>query len=223
MKSEHRTKRISAIADWIDCSVLADVGSDHGLLCILALQQHKAKKAYAIDISDKPLKQARKNIEKAGLKEKIETRVENGLENLEEDVDQIVMAGLGAATMMEILERNPTDISLLLSPHKDVIELRAWLADHHYQIVREKMIEDSHFYPLLEVKKTKERQPLDVEDLYCGKNVEPSVDYLSFLKREYQIWKEREPKLSQEKQKEIRIYLDFLTNRLTKVEKVLNQ
>lgn len=214
-------KRISAIADWICGPVLADVGADHGLLCLQAVQKGKASKAYAIDISEKALAKARENIEQAGLTRQIETRVENGLENLAADVNQIVMAGLGARTMMEILAENPVQIPLLLSPHKDVVELRAWLIEHGYQIIREKMIFEGHFYPLLEIQpnRGKEKQSLSPQELYGGVHVEDSLDYRAFLKHEIKIWKERLPRLSGKRKEEINLYLKALEKRLESLEK----
>ncbi len=52
-------KRLQAIHDLVDKdSVVADIGCDHGLLCIALLESGTAKKAYACDIAASPLKRA---------------------------------------------------------------------------------------------------------------------------------------------------------------------
>ena len=48
-------KRLKQILSEINCEALADVGCDHGKLSVAAVITGRAKKAYAIDISEKSL------------------------------------------------------------------------------------------------------------------------------------------------------------------------
>ena len=59
---------------------VADIGTDHGYIPIYLIEHHIAEKVIALDINRGPLERARMHIVGHGLKEKIETRLSDGLE-----------------------------------------------------------------------------------------------------------------------------------------------
>ena len=97
--------RIQKIADMINKGVvLADIGTDHAFLPILAIKQKKVQKAYACDIAKGPLEIAKRNIQAENLDTQIETILSNGFEHVPQDVDVVVIAGMGYYTAKDILE-----------------------------------------------------------------------------------------------------------------------
>lgn len=208
--------RLQAVLDWMDCSLLADIGCDHGLLCIEALLQGKAKKALACDVNEGPLASAKKNIEEAGLSSLVETRLGSGFQALQEkdEPDTVVMAGMGASTMMDILEASDYDQRLLLVPHKDAAELRSYLAAHHWSIVRERMVFDQHFYPVIEARKGE--MILTEQEQALGIHVEDNADYQHFLIKEKEKWQSRLDVLPADKRKEKEEYIQWINSRLLK-------
>lgn len=56
------SKRLQAIVDWIDGTILADIGCDHAYVAIEAIRQKKVLKAYACDIAQGPLNNAKKQL-----------------------------------------------------------------------------------------------------------------------------------------------------------------
>ena len=97
--------RIQKIADMINKGVvLADIGTDHAFLPILAIKHKKVKKAYACDIAKGPLEIAKRNIQAENLDGQIETILSNGFEHVPLDVDVVVIAGMGYYTAKDILE-----------------------------------------------------------------------------------------------------------------------
>lgn len=109
--------RLAALEDWIDCSVLADVGCDHGYLCCQAVLDQKAQRAYACDIARLPLESARKTIAENGLGGQVLPVLSDGLQNVPEDAEQVVMAGMGGLNMVDILRQAKSlPPVLLLSP-----------------------------------------------------------------------------------------------------------
>ena len=85
-------------------SKIADVGTDHAYLPIYLIKEKKATHAIACDLREGPLENAKKNIKKFGLEEKIETRLSNGLENIKEnEADEVIIAGMGGILISEIL------------------------------------------------------------------------------------------------------------------------
>lgn len=127
-------------------NTLLDVGSDHGWLPIYAIKNNFVCKAIASDINEKPLLNAKKNIEDNNLD--IELINCDGIPKTNADV--IVIAGMGAELMIEILEKtlcNAINLKrLVLSPNCDYDILRKYM-NHKFRIVDEIIIYDKkHFY-----------------------------------------------------------------------------
>ena len=97
-------KRLNACLSYLkDINTLMDVGTDHAYLPIEAVKQGLVKKVYAIDNKKGPLMLAEENIKKYGLEEQIEAVLASGIEALKEDVDAVVIAGMGGKMIHDIL------------------------------------------------------------------------------------------------------------------------
>ena len=74
-------QRILEIAEMVDQgAVLADIGTDHGQLCIVLAEKHWIKRAYACDVAHGPLCAAQKNIQSAGVEDRVKTMLSNGFD-----------------------------------------------------------------------------------------------------------------------------------------------
>ena len=83
---------------------LADIGCDHGYLVCALARDGWIKSGLACDVNEKPLGQARREIERQSLDDKIACRLGDGLSVVDEgEVDDIVIAGMGGETIAEIL------------------------------------------------------------------------------------------------------------------------
>lgn len=195
------SRRLAFLASLLDEEIIADIGCDHGLVCIQAVLSGRVKKAYACDLREKPLAQANKNIQSYHLQDQIETCLQNGIEELDPNVKQILIAGMGGRQIEEILERNelPECIqSLLLSPHKDADHLRLWLTSHGFWIEREWMIRDGHYYPVIKVLPQRDdglMQWLDDDEIILGVNPCMNEDYRRYLKWQIDVWTRIEKKM----------------------------
>ena len=155
--------RLEGIASLIpECELLADIGCDHGYIPIYVVQKGKAKKAVACDIKEGPLERAKKNIEKAGLEDKIGTGLFPGLEGLKPGkADVIVIAGMGMRTIAEILTQGEKTAKaaryLILQPQSEIPEMREFLKENGYNLIRNKlMIEGEKYYFAMLVSSTEE-------------------------------------------------------------------
>ena len=101
------TPRLQLIYDIIpQCNTVADIGTDHGYIPISAVSKGICKYALAMDVNQGPLDAARKNTVKYGVADKVETRLSNGLENLQKgEADVIVIAGMGGPLIGEIIQK----------------------------------------------------------------------------------------------------------------------
>lgn len=128
----------------LDTAVIADVGTDHGYLAIDAIKNNRAKKVYATDIAQKPLKLAARNIKRAGLDspQQIHLFRSAGLDFLKEIpetvVDYVVIAGLGSKTIYEIISQPNSKIkNYLLLSNTEVSKLRHWAHVNNFRIQKE--------------------------------------------------------------------------------------
>ena len=134
-------------------NTLLDVGSDHGLLPIYALNSGYVLKAIASDINYKPLIKAKENFKKYNLD--IETIVFDGIP--ETNADVIVIAGMGAELIISILEKTLNNAKnlkrLILSPNCDYDILRRYITKD-FKIVDESIIYDKkHYYEIIVLEK----------------------------------------------------------------------
>lgn len=135
---------------------VADVGCDHGYLGIHLLQSGIASSIIASDVNEMPLQSALHNALKFGVKDNMTFYLSDGVRNIPRDFDSLVCAGMGADTMMSILDAAPwlknPQYRLILQCQSKRPELRQWLYDAGYRINRETLAKDGKFvYTVMEV------------------------------------------------------------------------
>jgi tRNA (adenine22-N1)-methyltransferase len=137
--------RLDAILGVLDCESLCDIGADHGKLPALAVIRGAAKRAIAADISAPSLKKAEKLAAALGLSDKIETRLSDGFESIDfDEADVFVIAGMGGYNIISILGKKPPPRGkrLVLVPHRNAPELRAFLILNGYLITSDAAVLD---------------------------------------------------------------------------------
>ncbi len=135
---------------------VADIGCDHGYLGIHLLKNGTASSVIASDVNEGPLLSAVRNAEKYGVKDKMSFYLSNGVRNIPRDFDSLVCAGMGADTMISILDAAPwlkdSRYRLILQCQSKRPELRQWLYGAGYRICRETLAKDGKFvYTIMEV------------------------------------------------------------------------
>ncbi|MCI9083989.1 MAG: SAM-dependent methyltransferase [Bacilli bacterium] len=173
------TKRLQAICDLIDeGSRVIDVGADHALVDIY-LTKYKNCKCIATDISENCIQKAKENIEKNNLN--IQTIVTDGLNNINLKDEKIIIAGMGAHTILKILNKNITN-DLIISAHTDIPLLRKEIQKKGYYIENEKVIHEKHYYVITYYKYGKKKK--------INNYITPFIKdkkYINYLKEKYQI------------------------------------
>ena len=131
--------------------VVFDVGSDHALLPCFLIENGISKKVYAGEIAEGPLQNAKQTIEKRGLEGKIIPVFSDGLAKAADDVDIVVIAGMGYHTIKHILES--CDVSryqyFIVQSNTDVDMLRAYISEKGYTIEDEKVVYDDFYYQVI--------------------------------------------------------------------------
>lgn len=151
------SNRLLACCDYINPgNRVADIGCDHGYLGIHLLLSGIARSVIASDVNEGPLQSAVINAEKFGVQDKISFYLSDGARNIPRDFDVMVCAGMGADTMISILDSSPWlqdgKYRLILQCQSKRPELRQWLYDAGYHINRETLAKDGRFvYSIMEV------------------------------------------------------------------------
>lgn len=148
--------RLQAIASLVPPGArLVDVGTDHGYLPIYLLQCHRIVHAIATDLRPGPLARGRSMARAYGQEERITFRLCDGLAGVSpQEVDTVVIAGMGGETIAAILDAVPwcREKQLLLQPMSRAEFLRPWLATNGFQVIEETLVLDKgHIYPILRV------------------------------------------------------------------------
>lgn len=151
------SKRLQRCADYIGCANrIADIGCDHGYLGISLLKNGQVKSVIAADIRPMPLQAAKENAKRFGFDEQMEFFLSDGASAIPRDFDVMVCAGMGADTIVSILENAPwlksTSYRLVLQCQSKTAMLRKYLNENGFSIVRESAIKDGRFlYSVMEV------------------------------------------------------------------------
>ena len=135
---------------------VADIGCDHGYLSIYLLTQGIASAAYACDVNEGPLQSALRNAVKFGVKDKISFYLSDGVKNVPRDFDTMVCAGMGADTMVSILQAAPwlkkEQYRLVLQCQSKTAMLRQYLSQEGWHIAEEAVLRDGRFlYTVMDV------------------------------------------------------------------------
>lgn len=133
---------------------LADIGSDHGYVCIEAVKKYGVLEAYACDINEGPLLNALNNIKKNNLDDKIKTILSDGLKNFSYDVECYTICGMGGVLIKDILQSSLSKAKkakiLILEPNNEESVLREFLYENEFCIVNEIIIKDkNHHYEII--------------------------------------------------------------------------
>lgn len=181
------SKRLLTIAKLVDKNkVVYDVGSDHGLLPCFLLTNNICPKVYAVDNKKGPLDKAKENARRFNVEDRMICKLSSGIEDIENDVNIITIAGMGFYTVKEILEGK--DLSkydkLIVQVNKDVDGLRRWISDNNYTILDEEVVFEDHYYEIV-VFNTKEYKKLSEEEIIFGpinlkKKSKTFKDYLEY-------------------------------------------
>lgn len=156
-KALELTPRLRLLADWVPQGVrFADVGTDHAYLPVWLRLHGRVVSAIASDLRTLPLERARETGQTYGA-DCIDYRLCDGLADVSpNEVEVIAIAGMGGENIASILSAAPWTAdgqhTLLLQPMTHAEDLRAYLADHGYQISREALVYDrGTIYPVMEV------------------------------------------------------------------------
>lgn len=151
------TPRLRSVTDCVKGNTVADIGTDHAYIPIQLIKEKRADRVIASDIKDGPVNAAKRTVLKYGAENKIEIRKGPGLSILEKgEADTIIIAGMGGLLIEEIIKADKEKINgatLILQPMNGQYELRKYLIDNGFEILKEDIsVEGFKVYNLFIVK-----------------------------------------------------------------------
>lgn len=130
--------------------VVADVGCDHGRLSCALVQQGIAQKCIAIDVSAPSLEKAARLARQAGVLDRVEIRLGDGLTPLKTgEADAIAILGMGGSLMVRILDVSPPLKGArvcVLQPMRAAEDIRRWLYERKYPVLDDRVVLDAGRY-----------------------------------------------------------------------------
>lgn len=171
---------------------MADVGTDHGQLPVWLVRSGVVPSAIAMDLRKGPLSVAQRQVAVAGVGDRVECRLSDGLEKLTvREVATVTISGMGGGLMARILRAHPevrqSMARLVLQPNNDVETLRRALQELSWGICAEELlIEDRYVYPTVVAEKVVVPKCYDDSELAFGPLLrkERSGAFVEMLERE---------------------------------------
>lgn len=192
------SKRIEFIIKNLEkVDTLADIGTDHGYVPLIALDREICNKALACDINKDPLDKARLNAVLEGIGDELEFRLGGGFTPLNVgEANEVIIAGMGGNLIRDILEDDNEKVKavdyLILVPAQNPEVLREYLYKNNYEIIKEDLCYDEGIYYELFKVRSAEGQATELDSIYY--EVSPILlrtkhplmkDYLQFKLDEY--------------------------------------
>ena len=155
---------------------VADIGTDHAYLPIEIIKKGLSQRAVACDINRGPIESARRNIEAAGLSDRIDTMQTDGLHGVEDfHPTDILIFGMGGELIAKILSEAPwvkdEGIGLILQPMSHAEILRRWLSEKGFAILGETLTWEDQYYQTIYARYCGKPYNLTEEEAFLGREI----------------------------------------------------
>lgn len=171
-------KRLSMVASLVrPCDIIADIGTDHAYVPVYLIENRIVSRAYAGDVRVGPLDNAKRTIEEYEMADKIMPILSDGLQSIPHDTNDFIIAGMGGELIARLLSESrwveQIGNHFVLQPQTHPEDLRLYLYQNGYEILKESVCQDGHhLYLAIEAQftgTTNEISDLSNWETYIGK------------------------------------------------------
>lgn len=144
------TPRLKLIAELVkQNSMVADVGTDHGYIPVYLVKKGVCSSAFAGDIGEGPLENAKRTIARFGVSDKVTPLLSSGLREFPRDcVDTVIIAGMGGDQIAAIIEEcdwvHKSNVTLILQPMSMHEKCRVLLARDGFVCEMEEYVKEGN-------------------------------------------------------------------------------
>lgn len=169
--------RLGGVLQLIAAPRHADIGSDHAQLPLALVASGRCQTVVAVELNAGPLAVARQAVREARLEGRVSVRQGDGFAPLQPgEVDSASITGMGARTILGILERAAwLPSALVLQPNAEAALLRRWAYERGYWLSDERLLPGFWNYAALRLERAPDLHPdpayegLPLEAaLHCG-------------------------------------------------------
>ncbi len=142
-------KRLNLIASEITDRIVYDIGSDHGYLPLVLLNEDKVDEVFICEKNKQPLDNAYKNFKRHDKLDCGNFILSDGFLDITKLVDHssIVIAGMGGNLIADIvsggLDKLNQTHTLYLQANNNLYNLRKFLSENGFEIIKEYMVEEN--------------------------------------------------------------------------------
>ena len=184
--------RLSLVFDLYDpCDLGADIGTDHAHLPAALLQRGRCQHMVLTDISEGALANARSEIARFRLSDRVDFRLGDGLLPLREKCGMVSVTGMGGRTIRDILLAGQDRLQgagLILSAHTDLPLIREAVEQIGYRLDREEpCFCAGRYYLVLRARPGREVMPERVRRLGGPLFSSASPQLLPYLSRRREV------------------------------------
>ena len=187
------SRRLSLLLSFAETGKnICDVGTDHGYLAAALALSGRFGKITATDINERPLNNARKNLEKLGV-DNVKLVLCDGLSGVtRSDADNVIIAGMGGEVIWGIIDRTPflkeDGVKLILQPTTAASFLRENLLAKGFFIENEEAVtENGKIYSVMAVKYDGVEKNISPLEMRIGKLTPTSPQNISYIEKQYNI------------------------------------
>lgn len=141
------SNRLKLIGDFVkDDAKVIDVGADHGLLEKYLIDVRNIKYIQAVENKLAPYESLKKNL----LGYDVDFTFGDGLLLISDEVDTVVIAGMGGYLIKDILLKDPSKLKnikqIVVDAHSDIDVVRRVVTSLNYMIEKEKIVFENDIY-----------------------------------------------------------------------------
>ncbi|QDS93777.1 tRNA (adenine(22)-N(1))-methyltransferase [Roseimaritima multifibrata] len=148
-------ERLKTVAKQIRCRVHADIGSDHAYLLKALLTAGRIEQGIAIENKVQPWRNSQATL--AGLN--ADVRFAEGVLGLRPgEADSLSICGMGAATIVRILQTAPARLPdrLIIQPNRCPEDVRQWALESNFHLIDEQLAIGHWPYNILVLQRSSE-------------------------------------------------------------------
>ncbi len=184
--------RLALIASLVEAGqAVCDVGTDHGYLPAYLAKTGRCRSVTATDINKKPLESARANLNRLGVNS-VRLIECDGLSGVTRQyADTVIIAGMGGEVIWGILSRCDfikDNVNLILQPMTAAAQLRDYLAENGFGIIKEIGLTDNNkIYSVMVARFTGEYRTLGDTERLIGGITADTPQGRAYIQKQYNI------------------------------------
>ena len=178
--------RIKKLCSYLSpCKIFADVACDHGYCAEFMLKNNFCESAVISDISEKSLFKAQSLLSDYIKSGKCIAVCCDGLEKIEQTVDEVLIAGICGEEIVKILKNSYIPKSFVFQPMKNAEVLREYLLSRGCQIVTDDIFTDEkNYYFVITGMRFGKTQAYNKAQIKYGKDSLKNPVFYEYLKEE---------------------------------------